>query len=163
MADNVNRRLARLRLIDYQVAVIFFLMVALIIVNAGTVLSPYLDNATLQYVFLALVLFIMSILILAKALGTFELRATHHEEYRSEGQLSRMARRVSLASRGFPFTQDMLRGRLETMFRSEGITPDEETGKFLTTPIEGKGPQPRRGAYYMRSFVKALGILEEKL
>lgn len=88
----------------------------------------------------------MSMIIFMKAFERVEWKEGKEVEHRAEGQLKRMSRRIFLASRGFTFTQDLLRQRVKKMFDEEGISPrNDHVMNFLVTSIEGKGHSQVQG------------------
>jgi hypothetical protein len=153
-----------IRLLNYMISLIIGLGVLILILNASYFLYKYLFSAGVQYLVLILVCFSMSLLIFLKAIGKLEWKTAEEQGFSMEGQLARMSRRISLASRGFPFTQDLLRRRVERIFADEGISPqNEEIARFLETPIEGKSQSRLGGEKYMKIFSDAIALLEESV
>jgi hypothetical protein len=153
-----------IRLLNYMISLIIGLGAFILILNASYFLHKYLFSAGVLYIVLILVCFSMSLLIFLKAIGKLEWRTAEEQGFSMEGQLARMSRRVSLASRGFPFTQDLLRRRVERIFSNEGISPpNEEIARFLETPIEGKSQSRLGGEKYMKIFSDAIALLEERV
>jgi hypothetical protein len=151
-----------IRLLNYMIYLIIGLGALILILNTSYSLYKYLFSAGVLYMVLILVCFSMSLLIFLKAIGKLEWRTVEEQGFSMEGQLARMSRRVSLASRGFPFTQDLLRRRVKRIFADEGISPQNgEIARFLETPIEGKNQSRFRGEKYIKIFSDAIALLEE--
>jgi hypothetical protein len=153
-----------IKLLNSMIFLIIGLGAFILISNASYFLYNYLFNINVQYLILILVCISMSLFIFLKAIGMLEWKTTEEQGFSMEGQLARMSRRVSLASRGFPFTQDLLRRRVKKIFTDEGILPkNREITRFLETPIEGKSQSRSRGEKYMKTFSDAITLLEESV